>query len=94
MIVLGVQPLWLKDGRRIITTLLHVSDCHVVRVTTRFDILTNGLNFMRLFIAGTNTWPPTWERKMGDLASLDQEEPRYKFQLLTEAGAGQSHIWI
>ena len=91
MIVLGVQPLWLKDGRRIITTLLHVSDCHVVRVTTRFDILINCRNFMRNlrpFIAGTNTWPPTWERKMGDLASLDQEEPRYKFQLLTEAGAG------
>ena len=35
--LIGVQPLWLKDGRRIITTLLHVSDCHVVRVTTRFD---------------------------------------------------------
>ena len=35
---LGVQPLWLKDGRRIITTLLHVTDCHVVRVTTRSDI--------------------------------------------------------
>merc|ERR1719384_278501 len=32
---IGVQPLWLKDGRRIITTLLHVSDCHVVRVTPR-----------------------------------------------------------
>jgi len=32
---IGVQPIWLKDGRRIITTLLHVTDCHVVRVTTR-----------------------------------------------------------
>ena len=51
MIVLGVQPLWLKDGRRIITTLLHVSDCHVVRVTTRFAILTNCLNFNEEFEA-------------------------------------------
>jgi len=32
---IGVQPLWLKDGRRIITTMLHVQDCHVVKVTSR-----------------------------------------------------------
>ena len=34
---IGVQPLWLKDGRHILTTMLHVSDCHVVRVTPRAE---------------------------------------------------------
>jgi len=28
---IGVQPLWLKDGKRIMTTMLHVTDSHVVR---------------------------------------------------------------
>jgi len=32
---IGVQPLWLKDGRKIMTTLLHVTDNHVVRVAAR-----------------------------------------------------------
>lgn len=32
---IGVQPLWLKDGRWISTTLIQVHDCHVVRVTPR-----------------------------------------------------------
>ena len=34
---IGVQPLWLKDGRHILTTMLHVTDCHVVRVTPRAE---------------------------------------------------------
>jgi len=28
---IGVQPLWLKNGKRIMTTMLHVTDSHVVR---------------------------------------------------------------
>jgi len=28
---IGVQPLWLKDGKQIMTTMLHVTDSHVVR---------------------------------------------------------------
>jgi len=32
---IGVQPLWLKDGRQIVTTLLHVQDNHVVKYTSR-----------------------------------------------------------
>ena len=34
---IGVQPLWLKDGRQIMTTLLHVVDNHVVKFTPRAD---------------------------------------------------------
>jgi len=32
---IGVQPLWLKDGRQIMTTLLHVVDNHVVKFSPR-----------------------------------------------------------
>lgn len=32
---IGVQPLWLKDGKKIMTTMLHVTDNHVVRVAAR-----------------------------------------------------------
>eukprot|EP00092_Neocalanus_flemingeri_P001256 GFUD01001342.1.p1 GENE.GFUD01001342.1~~GFUD01001342.1.p1 ORF type:complete len:390 (-),score=83.74 GFUD01001342.1:11-1138(-) len=32
---IGAQPLWLKDGRLIMTTLLHVVDNHVVKFTPR-----------------------------------------------------------
>jgi len=28
---LGVQPLWLRDGKRVITTLFQVSNCHVIK---------------------------------------------------------------
>jgi len=34
---IGVQPLWLKDGRQILTTLLHVVDNHVVKFTPRAE---------------------------------------------------------
>jgi len=32
---IGVHPLWLKDGRQILTTLLHIQDNHVVKYTSR-----------------------------------------------------------
>ena len=32
---IGVQPLWLKNGKLIITTLLHVTDNHVVKFIPR-----------------------------------------------------------
>ena len=32
---IGVQPLWLKNGKMIITTMLHVTDNHVVKFNTR-----------------------------------------------------------
>ena len=34
---IGVQPLWLSSGRQIMTTLLHVTDNHVVKFTPRAD---------------------------------------------------------
>ena len=32
---IGVQPLWLRNGKMIITTMLHVTDNHVVKFTPR-----------------------------------------------------------
>jgi len=34
---IGVQPLWLRDGKMIITTMLHVTDNHVVKFTPRAE---------------------------------------------------------
>ncbi|XP_023336994.1 39S ribosomal protein L3, mitochondrial [Eurytemora carolleeae] len=34
---IGVQPIWLKNGKQIITTLLHVQDNHVIKFTTRSE---------------------------------------------------------
>jgi len=32
---IGVHPLWLKNGKQILTTLLHIQDNHVVKYTSR-----------------------------------------------------------
>jgi large subunit ribosomal protein L3 len=32
---IGVQPMWLKNGKQIITTLLHIQDNHVIKYTSR-----------------------------------------------------------
>jgi len=32
---IGVQPLWLKSGKQIVTTMLHIQDNHVVKYTPR-----------------------------------------------------------
>lgn len=34
---IGVQPLWLKNGKMILTTMLHVTDNHVVKFNSRTD---------------------------------------------------------
>lgn len=34
---IGVQPLWLKSGKMILTTMLHVTDNHVVKFNSRAD---------------------------------------------------------
>lgn len=46
---IGVQPLWLKNGGKILTTMLHVSDNHVVRVNPRdhYDTSYRGLQDQR-----------------------------------------------
>eukprot|EP00088_Acartia_fossae_P068539 TRINITY_DN8719_c0_g1_i2.p1 TRINITY_DN8719_c0_g1~~TRINITY_DN8719_c0_g1_i2.p1 ORF type:complete len:388 (-),score=53.94 TRINITY_DN8719_c0_g1_i2:405-1568(-) len=32
---IGIQPLWLKNGKQIVTTMLHIQDNHVVKYTPR-----------------------------------------------------------
>jgi len=32
---IGVQPLWLKNGKQIMTTMIHVKDNHVIRYSTK-----------------------------------------------------------
>lgn len=34
---LGVQPMWLRDGNRVITTIFQVSNCHVVKYFPRHE---------------------------------------------------------
>jgi len=36
-IKIGVQPLWLADGRQVLTTMLHVQDNHAIKYTSRAD---------------------------------------------------------
>ena len=34
---LGVQPLWLRDGTRVVTTLFQVHNCHVVKYIPKHE---------------------------------------------------------
>jgi len=87
---IGVHPLWLKNGKQIMTTLLHVKDNHVIRYNTNadYDSTVVGEKATRLSFPGYPARHPslTGVQVVGALSTDPQRYTKDYMGLFTEAG--------